>query len=104
MGNHRPNHIIFIILVIAAASLQVGPSQASTFQTHSPILINGNQDFTFQNGVRHGNGTIHDPYMIEGWVIGASSATGIEILNTDVNFAVDDVQIRSGKAGNYDGI
>ncbi len=49
----------------------------------SPIIIEGNDDFTHENGVIAGNGTKENPYIIEGWEINASGEWhGIVIKNT----------------------
>ena len=36
---------------------------------HDPIIINGNDDFTPENGVTGGSGTENDPYIISDWII-----------------------------------
>jgi parallel beta-helix repeat protein len=66
------------------------PTAAKTLAltVHNPILIDGNAGFTNASGVVWGSGTESDPYIIEGWEINASTANGIEILNTDAHFSV----------------
>ncbi|MDI6707562.1 MAG: hypothetical protein QME47_00485 [Candidatus Thermoplasmatota archaeon] len=51
---------------------------------HEPILIDGNENFTAENGVSNpsAEGTESDPYIIENWDIDASTANGIEIRDT----------------------
>ncbi len=63
---------------------------------HQPILIDGNSEFTFANGVTGGSGTVNDPYVIQGWDIDASTAHGIEIRNTDAHFVIRNVCVHSG--------
>lgn len=41
----------------------------SALQTHSPITISGNSQWTAANGVRYGAGTQANPYVIENWSI-----------------------------------
>jgi parallel beta-helix repeat protein len=64
---------------------------------HSPILIDGNDDFTSENGVAHGSGTELDPYILENLRINASSANGIEIRNTTAHFIVRNCVIHDGE-------
>ena len=75
----------------------------SAYTPHTPILIVGNAGFTAGNGVTGGSGTPSDPYIIEGWEIGASSLTGIAIWNTDAQFIIRDVYVHSG-GSRWDGI
>ena len=53
-----------------------------------PIYINGNENFTEENGVVGGNGTKENPYIIEGWEINASITDGIRIENTTAYFVI----------------
>lgn len=63
-------------------------------QTHTPILIDGNDGFTNDNGVRAGTGTSDDPYMITGWNISnPAPGNGITIRNTDAYFIVSSISI-----------
>jgi parallel beta-helix repeat protein len=57
---------------------------------HSPIYINGNAEFTPENGVTGGTGTTEDPYRIENWTIvdDDSAPQGIFINNTDAHFVI----------------
>ena len=83
------------------ASLQTGHEAAhlaapsTAYTPHAPILIDGNDDFTPENGVTSGSGAWNDPYVIEGWEINASSANGVEIRNTDVRFVLRDLYVHS---------
>ena len=61
-----------------------------------PILINGDEDFTYENGVVSGDGSVQDPYVIEGWDIEADTASGITILNTEAHFVIRDVHVFDG--------
>jgi parallel beta-helix repeat protein len=57
---------------------------------HFPIYINGNNNFTSENGVTGGSGTEEDPYIIENWIIAGNGSVrdGIFINNTDVYFVI----------------
>ena len=67
---------------------------------HPVIAIDGNDEFTSQNGVIGGFGTEESPYAIDSWLIDTSLApsdtAGISISNTDAHFLIRDVIIRSG--------
>ena len=62
---------------------------------HPPIFINGNDDFTAENGVTGGSGTAEDPYIIEGWTIvgDGSSTAGVCIKNTTAFFVIRNCSI-----------
>jgi parallel beta-helix repeat protein len=75
-----------------------------SYITHAPIYINGNADFTAENGVTGGTGTQSDPYIIEGWDINASSDNGIEIWYTDVYFIIRNCYVHDGRANRNSGI
>jgi parallel beta-helix repeat protein len=57
---------------------------------HPPIYINGNENFTYDNGVTSGSGTENDPYIIENWIIvgNGSVKRGIYVRNTDDYFII----------------
>ncbi len=60
------------------------------YTPHSIIRINGDADFTSQNGVVGGSGTQSDPYIISGWDIDAQGAGyAIYIGNTTAYFVVE---------------
>ncbi|UCF50369.1 MAG: cadherin-like domain-containing protein, partial [Thermoplasmatales archaeon] len=74
-----------------------------SYTPHDPIYINGNYEFTSENGVTGGSGLITDPYIIEGWEINASSDHGITIEDTNKCFEIRNCYIHSGGSTN-DGI
>ena len=71
-------------------------ADSSHYTLRDPIFIHGDDEFTVDNGVTGGGGTVLDPYVIEGWEINASSANGIRIVETDVHFIIRDVYVHSG--------
>ncbi|KYK29482.1 hypothetical protein AYK20_05265 [Thermoplasmatales archaeon SG8-52-1] len=75
----------------------------SSYLSHFPIYINGNDEFTSENGVTGGEGTINDPYIIENWEIYASSQDGITIRNTSMYFKILNCYVHGGN-NQYDGI
>jgi parallel beta-helix repeat protein len=66
------------------------PSLLTQYGNHAPIRINGNDEFTTENGVTGGSGTANDPYRIENWVIVSDNSTsqGIFINDTDAYFVI----------------
>ncbi len=94
-----------IIIGLLMASCLVGafsftPSVLAL--THGPIKIDGNHQFMAPNGVVSGAGTEENPFIIQNWVIDASTANGIEIRNTNMYFIIRNCTI-SGSAS-YNGI
>jgi parallel beta-helix repeat protein len=71
---------------------------------HSPIYIDGNDNFTAANGVVGGSGTGTDPFIIENWDIIADNANGIEIRNTTAHFVIRNCYVHDGWEGGYLGI
>jgi parallel beta-helix repeat protein len=57
---------------------------------HPPIHIDGNEEFTSENGVIGGSGTEEDPYIIENWIIAGNGSVrdGIFINNTNAYFVI----------------
>ncbi len=71
------------------------------YTSHAPIYINGNSNFTAQNGVVGGNGTAGDPYIIEGWEIDSQGGDYcIKIENTNVYFVIRNCYLH-GATGNW---
>ena len=69
------------------------------------IVINGNSDFTTNNGVTGGTGTASNPYVISGWDIDlclGGCALGIQIQNTNAYFVIRNVYIHDGGFGSLD--
>jgi parallel beta-helix repeat protein len=64
--------------------------QGIQYESHAPISINNNTDFSIQalNEGWDGNGSSTDPYVIEGLEISDSSEDLISIKNTDVHFNI----------------
>jgi uncharacterized repeat protein (TIGR01451 family) len=63
---------------------------------HDPIYINGNDDFTENNGVVGGSGAENDPYIVENWVISAENVHGIRIKTTTAYFVVRNCVVENG--------
>ncbi len=75
--------IASVLLLMSLQSFSLPFSKANNYMPHPPIIIEGNDDFTPENGVVAGSGTKENPYIIEGWEINASGEWhGITIKNT----------------------
>ena len=89
--------LLFIGMNIPSTGTMVEKSYINILYTpHDPIYINGNYDFTSENGVTGGSGTYNYPYIIEDWEINASSKDGMIIWNTSVFFEINNCCIHSG--------
>ena len=65
---------------------------------HDSIVISNDYEFTVENGVCSGSGTLNDPYVIENWIIDAGyDDYGIKIHRTTRPFIIRNVEI-SGAA------
>jgi len=73
---------------------------------HPPIYINGNENFTIENGVSSGSGTFEDPYLICDWIIAGNgmNCDGIFIENTNVFFMIRNCNISGFSEAFYAGI
>jgi parallel beta-helix repeat protein len=98
--------ILGLLLATSSEVTDVVPGAVRifTYTPHDPILIDGNAGFTNASGVVWGSGTESDPYIIEGWDINASTASGIEVSNTDAYFSIRNVSVHDGRPNFYDAI
>ena len=71
---------------------------------HDFIYINGNKNFTLENGVTNGTGTKNNPYIIKHWEINTSNKDRITIKNTDAYFIIRHCFIHAEKNNIYTGI
>jgi parallel beta-helix repeat protein len=60
----------------------------------------GNSGFTPANGTRGGDGSLSNPYIIEGWSIAATNADGILIEQTNASFIIRNVFIHGSSQFN----
>lgn len=90
MKKHLISLLVLFLLVSTSLVGVSYPVISSSLGNHSPIRIIGNDQFTEENGVTSGSGTVDDPYIIENWVIvsDGSASQGIFINNTDVYFII----------------
>ena len=93
-----PTLVILLFIVSAVSPMVIGYELdvlvlrqiGITGGNHPPIYIEGNDDFTSENGVTGGSGTEEDPYVIEDWIIVGNEPVenGIFINNTDAYFVI----------------
>ena len=92
---------MFIVILFIASSVNIFLTYESKaneenhgtpedYTIHEPIVINGDSNFTKENGVVSGNGTYANPYIIEGWEINGegTSMSCISIFNTKSYFVI----------------
>lgn len=75
------------------AALMVYPGPVASWESHAPIYIASDSDFTTDNGVTGGSGSEADPYIISGWEIYGDEYAGIDIEGTTAYFEIRDVHI-----------
>jgi len=80
-----------LLSVITLLALCVGAEGNDGMEDHVPIVILSDAEFTAENGVRDGTGTIDDPYVISNWRIDAKRADHcIRIENVSSAFRIED--------------
>jgi len=85
---------------------QDGMTSISKLGIRLPICIDGDSEFTGENGVSNpfAEGTENDPYLIESWEINASTGHGIEIRNTTKHFNISNCILYGGENNYHYGI
>ena len=94
---------MMILSVLSTTVVSVKVSNSNS-ESHGIIEINGNNNFTEENGVVAGDGTPEEPYIISNWKIQARITTGITIKNTDKYFIIDNCDVSSKGMLNQSGI
>lgn len=98
---------VALLLILPAAAQGVpGPHQGSVGTVESPpatvppirgsIVVDGEEDLerpTALSGVRRGNGTAENPYVISNWTIVPTTAWGIRLAYTDAHVRIEHVLI-----------
>src|SRR2546421_12547004 len=77
-----PLGVLALLFVLGSPGFASTPVAPAILTQHAPILIEGDNNFTAPNGVTAGTGGAADPYVIEGWLIDATSSNGITIRQT----------------------
>jgi parallel beta-helix repeat protein len=81
----------FAVALVAVPSLNVAAAAV-----HAPIRIDGNDEFTSENGITGGIGTEDDPYLLEGWQITPTDTPGIYISNSSAWLVISQVIVEGG--------
>ena len=84
-------------MAVSSYALPMVHGPANSLKPHSAIFISSNSGFNQTNGVTSGNGTISNPYVIEGWEINQTTTTGqtgIVVANTTAYFVIKNVYVR----------
>ena len=106
-------HLLAVMIVLtmmpigpSLASFPVGADKAAprALQSHAPISIEGNANFTLSNGVVAGSGTVGNPYIIEKWSIDDPYIPGLIISDTTAHFIVRDCYFHNQKKMLFDAI
>lgn len=100
----RVGALIFVFILVGSLSavLLSYAEPASSYEQSGPIVIDDDGDFSIGcNGVRSGNGTPSDPYIISDWEIVNYSGDGISIQGTTVHFVIRNVHVNSTSEGGW---
>jgi parallel beta-helix repeat protein len=91
-----------LILTIMILSMSLNPKAVNIHNekllvliNHNPIHIDGDMEFTFENGVVSGDGTETNPYIIKNWSIDPVKNIGILIENTNSYFIIKNCRIKN---------
>jgi parallel beta-helix repeat protein len=93
--------VSLILFSFASGTFGVLSLDVSALTPHGEIVIDGDSDFIPANGVTGGSGTYSDPYIIDGWSIEASGATGINISYANVCFEIRNMYIYGGGPSHF---
>ncbi|TES83740.1 MAG: hypothetical protein E3J91_01510, partial [Hadesarchaea archaeon] len=96
--------VVAVLGTLVLLVLVSTPVTGTITTQHAPIFINGDNSFTPSNGVVLGSGTADDPYIIENWMIDASSAHGVRIEDTTAYFVIRNCLVENGKGDRHDGV
>ena len=86
---------VFLVSCVLGVAFSARDLNAQAAGPHDPILILSDSDFTSANGVVSGDGSMDNPYIIEGWEIDAPSGNAIEVVGTTSWFEIRNVVVSS---------
>ena len=100
--------VVLLLLPILSNNILAYPSEkdipCEQKSIHAPIYINGDNNFTSENGVISGNGTAGNPFVICDWEISCDGTTdAIAIINTSAHVIIKNLYLTSTIC-NYSGI
>ncbi|HVF54056.1 MAG TPA: hypothetical protein VNC78_10720 [Actinomycetota bacterium] len=87
-----------LLLPAAPAAAKPGAPSHAPFEKRDNIRITKNEEFTAENGVRSGSGTVADPYVISGWDLNR-----VEIKDTSAVYSFVDNHVRGQVILNWTG-
>src|SRR3989441_3376452 len=87
--------VLIVLIVLGSPSIASTPVTPAILTPHAPIVIDGDENFTAPNGVTTGTGGAADPYVIEGWLIDATSSNGITIRQTRAHLVIRNLTIEA---------
>ena len=93
----RVSLAFFVCSILSGTAVSgVSPVQGVLYASHVPIAINGNSGFNTGNGVRSGDGSPSNPYIISGWRISVLLSDAVSVRGTTAFFVLQNVEIDSG--------
>src|SRR5437867_4685749 len=98
-----PLGVLALLFVLGSPGFASAAVLPSILTQHAPILIEAENNFTASNGVTAGTGGAADPYVIQGWLIDATSSNGITIRQTRAHLVIRNLTIEANFP-NYWGI
>lgn len=96
--------LVFLLAVSCSLTIMPSRTEASPSETHDPIHIFSDSEFTAAKGVRSGTGTATDPYIIEDWDVSVGTTDGIRIESTLAYFVIQNVAFSGAGLYGYDGV
>src|SRR5207245_182874 len=87
--------LLYFLFVLTSPIFPSSPFIPAILSPHPPIVIDGDDNFTSTNGVTGGRGGATDPYVIEGWLIDATSSNGITIRQTRAHLVIRNLTIEA---------
>jgi hypothetical protein len=88
--------VVFLLLSALPATASAAQTARPLLASHAPIFIGSDANFTAANGVTGGTGTVADPYIIEGWDIGAQGADGLILRYTTAHVILRNLFVHDG--------
>src|SRR5256885_736707 len=98
-----PLGVLALLFVLGPAAFASTSVARGILPRQAPLLIEGDKNSPARNGVTAGTGGAADPYVIEGWLIDATSSNGITIRQTRAHLLIRNLTIEANFP-NYWGI
>src|SRR5712691_10636640 len=95
MGPWASLCVLALLLVLGAPGSASQPFTPTSLTSHTPIVIDGDDNFTSPNGVARGTGSPSDPFVIQSWLINATSSDGVTIRNTRAHLVIRNLTIEA---------